>query len=180
MQNLKRLRRQNFELIETELVCYPSNRETLRREVQRLEECITLPSGWPRIERITVAYQDGTGGQYEEVIYSLADYHQQGVPSDPTAVQADKLWRRRLQVLSGTAMLETMRRMMAIEEVLKILEADAVPNGRLKLKLVEMRYWRRTVSDEQVAHELSVSMRTFRRWRREVVCMIAERLGWVV
>lgn len=94
-----------------------------------------------------------------------------GMPGDPTARQAIKLAEAHEMV---GVMQEMARRVEAIEWAL----------GRLSeghRKLVKLYYWSPTYySPERVAEELHIGRPTFFRWRKQIVRLIAQRLGWKV
>lgn len=91
---------------------------------------------------------------------------QNGVIGNPTANKAIKLTNSR-------EILEVERRLRAIEKVLKLLE-----NDERKLRLVQMKYFERRYTDIGIALELDISERTFYNWRREIIRLIGEQLGW--
>ena len=94
-----------------------------------------------------------------------------GMPGDPTARQAIKLAEAHEMI---GVMQEMARRVEAIEWAL----------GRLSeghRKLVKLYYWSPTYySPERVAEELHIGRPTFFRWRKQIVRLIAQRLGWKV
>ena len=94
-----------------------------------------------------------------------------GMPGDPTARQAIKLAEAHEMV---GVMQEMARRVEAIEWAL----------GRLTdghRKLAKLYYWSQTYySPERVAEELHIGRPTFFRWRKQIVRLIAQRLGWKI
>jgi len=85
--------------------------------------------------------------------------------SDPTLSKATKLLtNRRL-----ARMEDTVR---AIERVLDRLPAE-------KYRLVELKYFQGRLSNLGVADALKVSLRTFYRWREEIVMAVAVEMGLV-
>lgn len=107
----------------------------------------------------------------EEIIESSAAQEigvavQSGTTGDTTGNKAVKL-------ASSREILEVKRRLRAIEKVLGLLE-----NNERKLKLVQMKYFERRYTDIGISMELDISERTFYNWRKEIIRLIAEQLGW--
>ena len=78
-----------------------------------------------------------------------------------------------IKLTSSREILEVERRLRAIEKVLSLLERD-----EKRLRLVEMKYFERRYTDIGIALELDISERTFYNWRKEIIKLIAEQLGW--
>ena len=93
---------------------------------------------------------------------------QSGTTSNVTMNKAIKL-------ASSIEMLEVERRLRAIEKVLGLLEKDDK-----KLRLVQMKYFERRYTDIGIALELSISERTFYNWRKYIIQLIGQQLGWKV
>ena len=88
------------------------------------------------------------------------------LPGDPTGrTVTTLLMHRRLEQLERIA--------DAIRSVYEELPAE-------KQKLIKLRYWTKpqTRTWAGIAQMLHISERQARRWRDEIVFMIAERLGW--
>lgn len=96
-------------------------------------------------------------------------------PSDIVAERAEELMRERRHTVA--VLQETARRLDAVEYMLRRLEQDSEP---AKKRLVELRYFEGRLTDEAIRQELGISESTFRRWRREAVEIVAERLGLIV
>ncbi len=90
--------------------------------------------------------------------------------SNPTAQKAEKL-------LTSLEYLETKRRIDAIEYAVEVFRKCQEP---AKLKLIEMKYFERRYTDEGIISELNVSRRSFFRWKRDFVELIANKLGFVI
>ncbi len=89
-------------------------------------------------------------------------------PGKPTESKAVKM-------ISSKALLEAERRTKAISEVIKMLEVCSEPN---KLKLLKYKYFEKKYTDMGIWSELNIGQATFYRWRKEIIEMIAQRLGW--
>lgn len=92
-----------------------------------------------------------------------------GKISDPTA--------KKVLALTSAVMLETERRLKAIDYVLRLLSK---PEESGKTELVRMKYFERELTDQGIQMHLNISQSTFTRWKREVIELIAERLGIIV
>jgi RinA family phage transcriptional activator len=101
------------------------------------------------------------GGQPEVPVYSG--------PGDPTGRKAIKL--------SSGVIREIEKRLSAIEWALGVVERTQEP---AKLKLIQLKYFERRLTDRGIQEKLGISKRTFYRWRKEFVLLIADRLGWEV
>lgn len=78
-----------------------------------------------------------------------------------------------IKLASSREILEVERRLRAIDKVLGLLERD-----EKKLRLVQMKYFERRYTDIGIALELDISERTFYNWRKDIIKLIAEQLGW--
>lgn len=78
-----------------------------------------------------------------------------------------------------TARLLTNRRLRKMEETVRAVDrvVERLPADRQRL--VELKYFRGRLSNLGVADELNVSLRTFYRWRDEVVVAVAVEMGLV-
>lgn len=154
-RRLRALRRANFRMIEQELYNYRWSRQMLAQALKELNvvadsTVMSAPTDEDRVQ--TSCY--------------LADIVSQ---------RAEELMRERAYTVA--VLTETARRLDAIDYMLRRLEQD-VEKG--KKRLVEMRYFEGRLTDEAIQEELGISARTFRRWRREAVEIVAQRLGLLV
>lgn len=92
-----------------------------------------------------------------------------GSISDPTALK--------VSALNSAFMLEVESRLKAIEHVLLILGHADDPG---KAELVRLRYFEKVLTDKGIQLQLNISQSTFTRWNKEVIRMIADRLGFDV
>jgi len=93
---------------------------------------------------------------------------QSGTTGDTTANKAVKL-------ISSKAIIECERRIRAINKTLLILQQDET-----KMRMLQMKYFERKYTDVGIMNELHISNNTFYRWRREIVKLVGEYLGWRV
>lgn len=107
----------------------------------------------------------------EEILESTPNKEvvvQSGKAGDSTANKAIKL-------ASSRELLETRRRIDAIEKTMYILQQNDT-----KLDLLRMKYFDRRYTDQGIMMELHISHNTFYRWRREIVELVGSYLGWRV
>ena len=88
-------------------------------------------------------------------------------PGDPTQTKAIKL-------VNNREIIEMERRLKAIDKAIEILKTN---NESRKYELLKMKYFERRYTDVGICMELGISERTFYRWRREVIELIANFLG---
>lgn len=93
----------------------------------------------------------------------------EGQAGDPTGTKAIKL--------TAIALSEAGRRVAAIEKALEQTGRAADPR---RLQSIEMKYFQGYYTDQGIANRLGVADSTVRRWRRDFVCLVAEKLGWPV
>jgi len=162
-QRLRALRRANAKMIEQELYHYRWSRTMLAtalRELDLLADSTVMPSP-PDQDRVQTS-------RYL---------------SDIVAERAERLMDERRYTVA--VLYETARRLDAIEWMLRRLDADV-------RRFVEMKWigvWEkdaggrereRRYEDAEIEKALGVSSRTLRRWKQEVVGMVAGRLGLLV
>jgi len=93
---------------------------------------------------------------------------QSGTTGDTTANKAVKL-------ISSKAIMECERRIKAIDKTLFILQQNET-----KLRMLQMKYFERRYTDTGIMNELHIGNNAFYRWRREIVKLVGEYLGWRV
>lgn len=93
----------------------------------------------------------------------------EGVVGDPTATRA-------MRLMTSPEIWELQDRVGAIEYALGVYQqVDA-----LRIKAIEMRYINTQLSITAIAVRLGKDETTIRRWIREFIHLVAERLGWEV
>jgi RinA family phage transcriptional activator len=107
---------------------------------------------------------------YNETI--LPEVAVQSAPGNITQSKA-------LRVCSSKVLREMEERVKAIDYALRVwaVVAQEEPN---KLKLVQMKYFERQYTDMGIWKQLNIDDRTFRRWRRDFIQLIADKLGWEI
>jgi len=152
-QRLRQLRRANAKLIELELYNYRWSREMLARALENLNLVAdsTVLSPPPNEARVQ------TSRYLADIVAKRA---------------AELLEERRYTV---AVLQETARRLDAIEYMVRRLKVDA-PR---KAEAIERIYFQGE-AEEEVRKVLNVTDRTIRRWKREAVEIVADRLGLLV
>lgn len=78
-----------------------------------------------------------------------------------------------MRLLSSIHILEMQKRINAIESVLKELPS-------IKLELIEEKYFKHTLTNFGIMQKLNIEQATYYRYRREIIELIADRLGWLI
>ena len=105
----------------------------------------------------------------EEIIEStpIQEVNVKTSPGDPTQTKVIKL-------VNSREIIEMERRLKAIDKAIEILKTSNEPK---KYQLLHMKYFERRYTDTGICMELGISERTFYRWRREIIELIANFLG---
>jgi len=101
---------------------------------------------------------NSTGGQSE--------IHASGV-SDITGNKA-------MRLASNRELIECKRRVQAIDSALQIV---SISGESKKYEMIKMKYFDKKYTDYGIQKELPISRRTFYRWRKDVIELIAFNLG---
>ena len=109
--------------------------------------------------------------QIREDILSLPAAAHEGVKVNVSGV-SDTTARKAIK-LTSLALMETARRIEAIEYVYSRLNEE-------RKKLVRLKYWEGNLTNQGIALEMNMDLATFYRWRRGFVEAIALRLGWEI
>jgi RinA family phage transcriptional activator len=91
-------------------------------------------------------------------------------PGDPTPSRAYRM-------MTSAQLLEIRRRVDAIEYMLRVVKASPDPG---RYGLIKLAYWDGRYTVRGICDQLSISERTYYRWRREALQLVAERLGWEI
>ena len=91
-------------------------------------------------------------------------------PGDPTPSRA-------IRMMTSAQLLEIRRRVEAIEYMLRVVKASPDPG---RYKLIRLAYWDGRYTVRGICDQLSISERTYYRWRREALQLVAEKLGWEI
>lgn len=79
-----------------------------------------------------------------------------------------------LRLISHKELAECRRRVRAIDASIEILKQGSESK---KYELVKLKYFDKRLTDYGIIKELYISRRTFYRWRREIIELIAYQLG---
>lgn len=88
--------------------------------------------------------------------------------SDPTAARA-------FRMMTSAELIEIRRRVDAIEYMIRVLKAHPEPG---RYELIRLRYWDGRYTVPGICDKLNIGQRTYYRWRRDALQLVAERLGW--
>ena len=107
---------------------------------------------------------------YPAAIGDFSDRVPSAGPNDPTPARAHRM-------MTSAQLLEIRRRVEAIGQMLRVLKASPEPG---RYELIRLAYWDGRYTVRGICDQLSISERTYYRWRREALQLVAERLGWEV
>jgi len=107
----------------------------------------------------------------EEIIEG-STYQEVSVQASPGNVTQSKVFK-----LNSAEIMEVTRRINAIEKAIEILRCGAEPR---KLRLLEMKYFERNLTDRGIWQALFIEQATYYRWRKEIIKLIADRLGYKI
>lgn len=85
--------------------------------------------------------------------------------------------QKALKMVSSPEIIELSRRVKAIQFALQMLKNAPEPK---KCELLEKKYFERQLTDRGIMQALNIEQATFYRWRREIIQLIAMKLGWKV
>lgn len=160
----------NYRVIEQDLYNY----ELMKRNIEKvIEEYKATEDFEPAPSVSTNRPVDGGGRPVGKV-------------SDPTLRETLKcmLLKERFNKIylmySAIGFTEMVRRVEAIEYVLKRLESSSIGSDRLKAKLVKKRYFEKQLTPEGLAQVMHISRATVYRWCDDVIREIAAKLGFMV
>ena len=177
----KVLRTQNFKMIEQELKNYYATKNEVKRietQIKQFIEDIAYPESGIKTEFVThKAIIDGR--EIEIKTYSPVIPGRGGI-SDPTSEKAIKAYLYWQQTKNSLVMLEIERRIKAIEYTIWLLHETDYPDGKAKYKFLKEKYFEKRLSERQLLEEIGISRTTAWRWKKEIVGIVAQRLGWVI
>jgi hypothetical protein len=177
-------RRANFKALEQDLYTY----HAMKKQLQEIEEDIESIA-YPQAAGGEVGYRvigekTNKKGEKEELrVYDFVVGHSEGQTSDPTAMKAQKLWDYHKFHMSSLAYREMLRRIDAIDYLLSIFRQRAERGeleAKLKLRLIEEKYFNRRLTDCGIWESLNISKRTFYYWQRGIIRILAEQLGLII
>jgi RinA family phage transcriptional activator len=81
------------------------------------------------------------------------------------------------RLLTSRALIEAQKRVEAIEYTIGVLKSCPEPR---KYDLLRMKYFEKVLTDYGIMQELNVEKTCFYKWRKEILGIMAERLGWQI
>lgn len=176
----KQKRQAIFKMIEQDLYTYKLMKKQIQSILEEIDD-MAAPQAICNYNMYTVASQNPKCGETSE------DYQPQTIRgrkqfhfSDPTAEKAERIMEYKQNVLSGLELREMIRHVEAIEYVLNKLADSPRPEAKLRLALIEEKYFKCNLTDEGIVQKLNISLRTFYYWKKEIVGEIGARLGFIV
>jgi Trp operon repressor len=104
--------------------------------------------------------------------------HPERPTSDPTPARAEQLRRYKEAFFTAAEYRNTMRRINAIETVMAKYQTRE--DFKAVYQVVKMKYFDQSHSDQEIAKELNISVRTLYRYQDRAIKDIAKILGFVV
>jgi RinA family phage transcriptional activator len=120
---------------------------------------------------------------YKQTKQDLADLREEiieGTSYQEVAVQTspgNNTYNKACRLMTSRQILECERRVKAIEYAVEVLQACSEPK---KYELMNMKYWEHEYTDYGIMQRLAIEKTTFYRWKKEILQLIAERLGWQI
>lgn len=177
-------RRANFKALEQDLYTYHAMKRQLKEIEEDIESIAYPQAAGGEVGYVIVGEEvDKKGNSQELRVYDFINSHSPGQTSDPTALKAQRLWDYRQFHMSSLAYREMLRRIDAIEYLLTIFRQRAKhgdDEARLKLSLIEEKYFNRRLTDCGIWQSLNISKRTFYYWQRSIIKILADQLGLVI
>jgi hypothetical protein len=180
----KQKRQANFKVIEQDLYTYKLMKKQIQEIIEEIDD-MAAPSttGNYNFYTSTAKKSKSVEGSEEcspnyspDYIHGRKQFHF----SDPTAKKAEQIMDYKRNILSGLELREMIRHVEAIEYVLERLAGSAQPEAKIRLALIEEKYFKCELTDEGIVQKLNISLRTFYYWKKGIVTEIGARLGFIV
>ena len=110
--------------------------------------------------------------QRKQDIIEATDYAEVPMRTGPGNTVLAKV----MQMRSSAVILETERRIAAVEYALQATKA----RDESRFRMITLKYFENRLTDEGIWLEIGIGRDTFYRWRREFVELVAGRMGWEV
>jgi RinA family phage transcriptional activator len=94
-----------------------------------------------------------------------------------TGTTGDNTYNKASRLMTSRALLEAEKRVEAIEYTIGVLKSCPEPK---KFQLLELKYFAKEYTDYGIMIKLNVEKTTFYRWRKEILSIVADRLGWQI
>lgn len=141
----------------------------MRRWIMRLRYTTLEKANFKCIEFELYHYHQTkkTYDDYEDDIINGA-----GVSQEIKGTQISKPTEQKaVKLVSSLHLVEMKKRLDAIEYVMGILPES-------KLGLLQEKYFNKRLTDYGIMQKLNIEQATFYRYRREIIQLIADRMGW--
>jgi RinA family phage transcriptional activator len=94
-----------------------------------------------------------------------------------TGTTGNSTYNKASRLLSSRGLIEAEKRVEAIEYTIGVLKSCPEPK---KLQLLKLKYFAREFTDYGIQIHLNIEKTTFYRWRKEILSIVADRLGWQI
>lgn len=176
----KQKRQANFKVIEQDLYTYKLMKKQIQEILDEIDD-MAAPSTTGNYNFYTSATQNSKSSDIrEDYNQEYLHGHKQFRFSDPTAKKAEQIMEYKRNILSGLELREMIRHVEAIEYVMDKLAGSARPDAKIRLALIEEKYFKCELTDEGIIQKLNISLRTFYYWKKGIVAEIGARLGFIV
>lgn len=176
----KQKRQANFKVIEQDLYTYKLMKKQLKAILEEIDD-MAAPQAignynfYPSVSK-NAKSQDFLEEGGPEYLHGRKQHRF----SDPTPEKAERIMEYKRNLLSGLELREMVRHVEAIEYVLDKLARSIRPDAKIKLALIEEKYFKCELTDQGIIQKLNISLRTFYYWKKDVVAEIGARLGFIV
>lgn len=176
----KQKRQANFKVIEQDLYTYKLMKKQIQAILEEIDD-MAAPQAIGSYNFYISPTQNKNSQESPEGYESVYIHgHKQHRFSDPTPEKAERIMEYKRNLLSGLELREMIRHVEAIEYVLGKLAGSAQSEAKLRLALIEEKYFKCDLTDEGIVQKLNISLRTFYYWKKGVITEIGARLGFVV
>jgi hypothetical protein len=176
----KQKRQANFKVIEQDLYTYKLMKKQIQAILKEIDEMAAPQAVGNYGLYISTSQHEKSGERPEEHQPQTIGSRKQFRFSDPTAEKAEQIMEYKRNVLSGLEIREMIRHVEAIDYVLDKLAGSSRPDAKVRLALIEEKYFKCELTDEGIVQKLNISLRTFYYWKKEIVGEIGARLGFIV
>lgn len=184
----KQKRQANFKVIEQDLYTYKLMKKQIQEILEEIDD-MAAPSTTGNYNYYTSATKSSRSPESlsDCSLDCCQDYSPEYIHgrkqfrfSDPTAKKAEQIMEYKRNILSGLELREMIRHVEAIEYVLERLAGSTRPDAKIRLALIEEKYFKCELTDEGIVQKLNISLRTFYYWKKGIVMEIGARLGFIV
>lgn len=80
-----------------------------------------------------------------------------------------------MKIVTSAHIIELDRRVKAIQFMIRMIENSPEPK---KKELLDMKYFSQRYNDHNIIERLHIDRSTFFKWRKEIIVLVANQLGW--